>query len=325
MSKPEYTLTKHRGKLAVTFYEGGSQRKLSTGTDDPTRAEIIGRRIWDQRNQIQTDRVEDLWDAYIRHRAKSGFDTNKLDCHWKALKPYFGRETGNAITEDDCRAYFKKRKALGYSNSTIKTDLEYLRAALKHHYGKHHKLNIWLPAPSVPRSRWLTKEEVRNLVQAASSPHIGLFITLGIATGARAGAIVELTWDRVDFDHKTVDFRPENWMPSNKGRTIVPLNQRAMDAMEQAYEARLTDHVIEFGGKPVKSVKKALERLAKKTGIPFSAHVLRHTAGVWMAQADVPMQKISQYLAHRSLKITESVYARYSPSYMRDASDSLDF
>jgi integrase len=53
--------------------------------------------------------------------------------------------------------------------------------------------------------------------------------------------------------------------------------------------------------------------------------VFRHTAGVWMAQADVPMQKISQFMGHTSTRVTERTYARYSPSFMKDAAAALEF
>jgi integrase len=59
--------------------------------------------------------------------------------------------------------------------------------------------------------------------------------------------------------------------------------------------------VIEYGGKPVASVKKAIERLGSGYRHCGLAITLRHTCAVWMAQADVPMQKISQYLGHTSL------------------------
>jgi integrase len=61
------------------------------------------------------------------------------------------------------------------------------------------------------------------------------------------------------------------------------------------------------------------------SGVPCSPHAFRHTAGVWMAQADVPMQKISQFLGHTSTRVTERTYARYSPSFMKDAASALEF
>ena len=65
--------------------------------------------------------------------------------------------------------------------------------------------------------------------------------------------------------------------------------------------------------------------VAYQSGGACSAHMFQHTASVPMAQADVPMQKISQYLGHTSTRITERVYARYSPSFMEDASAALDW
>jgi len=253
-----------------------------------------------------------------------GVRADRFNSHWKALEPHFGHKIGSTITKDDCRAYRKVRREAGYSDSTIKTDLELLRACLRWRYGDRSP-PIWVGPASPPRDNWLTKEQARTIVEMASAPHIKLFIILGLATGARTGAILDLTWDRVDFDHGAIDFRPPGRVQTNKRRTVVPMNETARAALKTAHEARLTDHVIEFGGKPVGSVKKAIQRLSERSGIPFSPHTLRHTCAVWMAQADVPMQKISQYLGHTSLRMTEAVYARYSPSFMRDASRAAEF
>jgi integrase len=44
-------------------------------------------------------------------------------------------------------------------------------------------------------------------------------VTLALATGARMGAILDLTWDRVDFEHGTIDFMPAGRDKTNKRRT----------------------------------------------------------------------------------------------------------
>lgn len=253
-----------------------------------------------------------------------GARADRFKSHWTALEPHFGHRLGQAVTREDCRSYAAERKKKRYSPSTIKTDLELLRACLRWRYGADAP-TVWIPPASKPRDLWLTKEKARALVDAADTPHIKLFVTLGLATGARAGAILDLTWDRVDFDHSTIDFRPSGRNQTNKRRTVVPMNATARAALEEAFRGRLTDHVIEYNGKPMSSVKKATERLAKRTGIAFSPHVLRHTCAVWMAQADVPMQKIAQYLGHTSTRVTETTYARYSPSFMQDAGEAATF
>lgn len=319
----EYTLTMHRGKLALTFRDNGKPRRISTGTADRGRAEAIARELWDRITTPATERIADLWPRYVKDRQRDGVGTD-FRTHELALKDHFWHRLGTAINRDDCRAYHLARKELGYSPSTIRTDLALLRACLRWRYGEDAPA-IWLPPASPPRDRWLTKPEANKLVNAAKSPHVKLFLILGLATGARAAAILDLTWDRVDFHHGTIDFRPAGREQTNKRRTVVPMNNRARTALEEAHKAALSDHVIEYGGKPVDSIKKAIQRLSAATGIAVSPHVLRHTCAVWMAQADVPMQKISQYLGHTSLAMTASVYARYSPSFMTDAGDAVEF
>ena len=109
---------------------------------------------------------------------------------------------------------------------------------------------------------------------------------------------------------------------TNKRRPIVPINSSSKAALIEAKSGALSSHVIEWGGYPVKSVKKAIRKAAERSGVICSPHILRHTAGVWMAQSNIPMQKISQYLGHTSSRITERVYARYSPFFMSDAASA---
>jgi integrase len=158
-----------------------------------------------------------------------------------------------------------------------------------------------------------------------STLHVRLFIILAITTGARMGALLDLRWDQVDFKHRTINFNGAARTQTNKRRPEVPLNGRAYEALEEAARGALSDWVIEWDGKQVKSIKKAIRMAAQRSGVPCSPHVFRHTAAVWMAQADVPMSKIAQFLGHTSTRVTERTYARYSPSFMKDAAAALEF
>ncbi|WP_407696212.1 tyrosine-type recombinase/integrase [Sphingobium sufflavum] len=53
------------------------------------------------------------------------------------------------------------------------------------------------------------------------------------------------------------------------------------------------------------------------------AHLLRHTAAIWMAEARTPMSEIASFLGHRDTTITARVYARYSPDYLAGAAQAL--
>ena len=140
-----------------------------------------------------------------------------------------------------------------------------------------------------------------------------------------AGAVLDLVWARVDLEHRRLDLNPTGRPATRKGRAVVPINDTLYAALIEAKEGALTDHVIEWGGRPVKSVRKAFARAGAKAGVePCSPHTLRHTAAVWMAEAGVPMPEIAQMLGHSDDRTTQRVYARYGPDYLRTAAKALE-
>jgi integrase len=318
----DWRLVKHRGQYSLAY--GNPRKRVATGTDDRGRAEAIAGELWRRLNRPAQERVADLWEPYKADRIASGASKSRLESLWRQIEPSFGYKLGRAITKADCRDYAAKRKREGKSNSTVKTELEALRACLRWHYGKEAP-QIVAPPPSKPRERYLTKDERDRLLEHIETPHARLFVILALTTGARMGAILDLTWDRVDLKRGTIDFNPPGRDKSNKRRTVVPINSRARTALEEAREGALTDNVIEYAGKPVASVKRAIAAAARRSGVPCSPHVFRHTAAVWMAEADVPMEKIAQYLGHTSTRITYATYARFSPRFMADAAKALDW
>jgi integrase len=319
-----YELVSYRGKYALAIGRGKDRRRISTGTTDLGLARAVAERIWRGLHAPASERLVDLWKLYLADRRKDGRDVTRQENAWKRLEPVFGQMFGTDISKDDCRAYAKLRKRQGAATGTAKTELEYLRACLNLRYGRGHN-RVWTPQGSAPRERFLTREELEQLLDRVTTPHVRLFIILAIATGARMSAILELRWEQVDFKHRTINFNSPTREQTNKRRPVVPLNSRSYGALEEAARGALTDFVIEWDGKPVSSIKKAIRMAAQRAGVPCSPHVFRHTAGVWMAQADVPLQKISQFLGHTSTRVTERTYARYSPSFMKDAAAALEF
>lgn len=322
---PEYRLVRHRGQwsLAYTDPERGRVR-VATGTAERGLAEARAGELWRARNRPRSETVADLWKPYAADRKATVARPDRFDHIWKPLEPFFGYKHGKAISKADCRAYAEQRRRAGKASSTIKTELEMLRACLRWHYGKDAPA-ISAPAPSKPRERYLTKADADKMLSNIETPHVRTFVIIALGTGARMSAILDLTWDRVDWDHGQIDFNPAGRDITNKRRTLVPMTKRVREALEEAQKGALSDYVIEFGGHRIKSVKKALEAAARRSGLTFSAHTFRHSAAIWMAQADVSMEKIAQFLGHTSTRVTFQTYARFSPRYMADAAAALDW
>jgi integrase len=319
----DYQLVQYRGKWALSFGKDADRKRISTGTADKGLAQAKAREIWGNLHAPPSDRVADLWNSYLADRRVDGKDIRRQENAWKKLGPVFADRVGSDIVKQDCRDYCKLREREGAARATIKLELEYLRACLNMRYGRGNGLT-WLPAGSPPRDRYLTREEVDQLLAHVSTPHVRLFIILAITTGARMGAILDLKWDQVDLHHRTINFNPAGWERSNKRRAQVPINDTALSALRLALAASLSEYVIEWQGQRVRSVKTAVRKAAIRSGVTCSPHVFRHTSAVWQAQADVPIQKIAQFLGHTSSRVTEQSYARYSPSFLKDSAAALE-
>lgn len=256
-------LVPYRKKLALVVGRGKDRRRISTGTNDPGLARVIAQQIWQKLHAPASERVCDLWNLYLADRRKDGRDVTRQVNAWKRLEPIFGDRIGTDVNKNDCRDYAALRVRQGASLGTAKIELEYLRACLNLRYGRGNN-HVWTPPSSAPRDRCLSRKEVDTLLQHVRTPHVRLFIILAITTGARMGALLDLRWKQVDFKHRTVNFNQTGREQTNKRRPEVPINERAFQALDEAAHGALTDHVIEWDGKPVTSIKKSI-RMAGQT------------------------------------------------------------
>jgi integrase len=273
-------------------------------------------------------KVADLWAAYVSDHAGRAVIVT-MGHTWKALKDRFGAMAGDAIAVEDCRAHTAARRGAGVKDGTIHTELGHLRMVLL--WATKHKLlaspsYIERPSKPKPKEEHLTREQARALIDAAEFPHVRLYIVLALATGARNAALLGLTWGRCDLERSLIDLRDPQITSPHKGRAVVPMNRTARAALLEARQGALSDHVIEWGGARVASVKRGLHATAARAKVGHvSPHMLRHSAAVHMAEARIPMEEIAQYLGHDDVNVTRSIYARFSPDYLQGAAAALEY
>ena len=331
MGATEYRLGRLRGRYVVTWQEDGRRPRHRLGKGiSKSEAERQLNDFVKARERVharEAKTVAELFQAYLRDREIDGKSTEKQVHSWKALKPVFGHLSPSDIDKPVCRLYSSGREEAGRSLGTAWTELSCLRAAIN--WARKTGLIslapfIWLPTPPKPKDRHLSKTEAQLLLRAAASPHMRLFVLLALCTAGRASALLDLEWARVDFVRGLIDLRTAE-QNRIKRRAIVPMNDTLRAALEEAHAGAQTRWVIEWNGQRVRSIKKAFGRAVAKCGWDdVTPHTLRHTAAVWMAEAGVPMSEIAQYLGHADSRVTERVYARYSPDYLRKAGATLE-
>lgn len=310
----------YRGKYYAVWPENGQTRRISLRTDN---LDLAKQRLADLQRQPVGDTAQDIFNAYTDDRRDRTTHPRMLDA-WKRLKPHFAHLRPDQITRMTCRSYIEQRRRDDVSDGTIIKELTTLRAALRwHDHNTPAKFEI--PSAPAPKERFLTREEFLALRDACASPHVKLFVILALSTAGRAAAILELTWDRVDFERGLIRLAIPDDHGRKKGRATVPMTSMARTALEEAKRGALTNYVIEYAERQVKSVKKGFREACRRAGLDdVTPHTLRHTAAVWMAEAGTPMTEIASYLGHTNSQITERVYAKYSPEYLRGAASALD-
>lgn len=310
----------YRGSWYAVETRDGKTIRRALRTKDRAVAE---QQLADLNRQPVGQFVCDIYQAYLEDLAARGKRADRGETAWKALKETFGSLRPDQITKDMCRSYTHRRRRDGRADGTIGKELDCLRAALRWH-DRHTKADFEMPPRPPARDRRLTREEYRRLRFAAkkSGLHIYVFVVLGLTTAARRQALLDLTWDRVDFQRGTIKLADGT---QGKGRATVPMTRHAQRTLCLARKLAVTPFVIEYAGRPVGSVKKGFASACKRANLKgVSPHVLRHTAAVWMAEAEIPMSEIAQFLGHKDDRITQRVYARYSPSYLRRAASALE-
>lgn len=324
----EYRIGRLNGRFVVTWWADGARRRyrLAALTAKEAEAEAIDV-IRRETAPASGSTVADLWAAYLAERAGRPVERN-MRSSGKPVLAKFGALRPDQITTDHCRDYDRERRKAGIMPGSVWTELGHLRTCLRWAQKARlisHAPHIERPQKPAPRERYLTRAEINKLLAAECQPHIRVAIALMLATAGRVGAILDLTWDRVDLERGQVNLRRDMFGP-RKGRAIVPINAMLRAALAPAREAALSDHVIEWNGEPVKSIRKGFAVAVANAGLSgVTLHVLRHTAAVHMAEAGVPMEEISQYLGHSNVQITAAVYARFSPQHLSKAAEALNF
>ena len=328
---PDISIGRLRGGFCV-YWNKPDGKRVRHQLAARTRAEAEAEAIDVYRRQHFTEsqsgmNVAAIWAEYVKDLG--GKPTAKtMGYTGKAVLAHFGHYRPDQITAELCRSYARARFDQGISQGSIHTELGHLRSSMT--FAERSRIidaapHIERPAKPTPKERFLTKDEIARLIDAADSPHIALAIHVLFGTAARVGAVLDLTWDRVDLNRGVINLRMDD-ARTRKGRAIVPINRGLRAALQTAKDAALSDHVVEWAGQPVASIRKGFEGAVRRSGLKdVTLHTIRHSAAVAMVAGGIPIIQVAQYLGHSNTTITYSTYGRFAPDHLTEAAEVLDF
>lgn len=317
-----YSVQRLRGGFALVYLRDGKRVRRKLDAQDRESAKAEARALWAGASDGSPWTVGRVMIGYLATIADKPSHGRRKDA-WKAMAPFWENVDPALIDEPMAKAYRKRRKA---SDSTARYELLQLSTALKWAAGAGHiarKPAIWLPATPERKLRHLAHAEFDRFFAAVKADHARLYVMIGLHTCARPSAILDLTWDRVDFMRGKIDFTPPGHVRTAKRRVVVPIADDLLPWLQKGHAARTTEWVIERGGQRVANIKKAFQAASERSNVHATPYTLRHTGAVWAAEAGVPMAELAQFMGHDDDRTTQTHYARFSPNHLRGVANAI--
>lgn len=246
------------------------------------------------------------------------------------------------VTPLDIQFYINQITEDGYSFSTIKKQLELIRASLRKAVSlklisDNPAEEIGMPSKEVVKKpkevlAYTEKEQkkLQSYIEAHADDNAVLCVAFMIETGLRSGEAMALMWRDVDIErhrcsvHSTIvnPHIPSKAYVQDSPKTdasirTIPLNIRATMILK-TIKRRATSEFI-FGeaecgynkGNRLEypTLIRAVKKMCAETGVPYrGAHVFRHTFATNCYYKGVDVKILSKLLGHSDVKVTYNTY-----------------
>lgn len=240
----------------------------------------------------------------------------------------FGERRISTISSDELQTMLLKITAPRMREMCFGTLRQIFKKAMLQQLIKHNPCDlVEMKKHKAEKRKALTVEEEERFLLEGSKTEYDLLYRTMLATGMRIGEALALTASDINTKEnvihvtKNVVFidgkRIEQDTPkSEAGNRDLPIS----NALATELRAAGGDLIFPFS---YNSVSLAIRRIAHRTGIKVSSHILRHTYATRLEEAGIP-PKIKQYLlGHATLDMTENVYTDVQKSYVKRLSDTI--
>jgi integrase len=333
----------------------GAQEKL---------AEYIASQYRPQRSSRSAEvTVSDTLLVYLEDKCPATARPKETEAMIGRLNDFYGDMLLTEMKGQTHRDFADDRGNLGGA----RRDLEVLRAAINHYHAEETLdmvPKITLPEKGEPRQNWLSRPQVAKLLWVAMGwvpvafdvtshepvkwtrtgwryPHLVRLIMIGLYTGTRLSAMLNLQWmpntngGYIDLDRGVIYRKAQGERTMhNKRRTPVKIPPRLLNFLgywkkaDTAKDAQGRDitlrYAVHYSGERLIKPHKAFRSVRNLAGFDdkITPHILRHTRATWLAQAGVETEQAAASLGMTAEEF-ERTYAHASPDFQQAAANAF--
>ena len=258
-------------------------------------------------------------DTELRLRGYSEKTLNIYKFYIEKFKNYIKDEEPN---EENLKSFLASLIARGDSPPTIAL----ARAALVFYFDNILKKKVRIKTPKIPKKIpiFLTKDEIRNMLEIAKSKKHKLIIKLLYSTGIRLSELTNLKIKDLELGENIA------WVRKGKGSKdrMVILSKSLSEELKEYIKDRNPDDFVFNGwhGKlSNRAVEKMIKIISKKAGIhkKVTPHTLRHSFATHLLESGVDIRKIQVLLGHSNLSTTQ-IYTSVTNTELKKIKNPLD-
>jgi len=184
----------------------------------------------------------------------------------------------------------------------------------------------------------LTREQVKQLLEAARGDRFECLYILAVTCGLRRGELLGLKYEDIDLKRGTLQVRRSvskgktNLPKTSKSRRSIKLSHTAMEALKRHKKRQTVLSGWVFctrEGTPISSQNllwKAWDDIRRKAQLPEGTHLhqLRHTCATLLLQENVHPKLVSSLLGHSTIKQTLDTYSHVLDNMLGSVADGMD-
>lgn len=283
----------------------------------------------------------------IQYQANTIYNTKK-DVH------YFEKELGylkiKEIDYKTLQVFFNNRSKEGIeTNKNIRKSLNRIfMYAVRCDYIKSNPIQyvIVTGEEREKNKSTLNEKDFKNLLNEIKEKHdfrydsYYIAVELGYYTGLRISEVLALEKNDFNFESDVIniekklvfkglkqeDYYSTKQMKSKKSKAIIPLPLVLKEDIQEWFKRNLYDIVVcDEEGKYINptSLSNALKSIAKRNGINFNFHMLRHTYATNLISHDVDVKIAQELLRHSNYNTTLSIYTHIKDDYKKDVVNNV--
>ena len=303
--------------------DNASSIEYAKDADSKRKVQKREKRIFDIKPE-STMTFKELSDWYLSLesvKAKASFSTKRINLN------SFNKELGQTLVMDikpeALENYQAKRKGQGLSDAYVDNEIGEARTVINKAFDNDmiggeclrvfKKVRKLLKRNSNVRDKVISAEQFQGLMEKLPE-HAQAIVAMGFYTGMRRGEIVSLTWDRIDLGNRFIYLSAKD--TKDREPRKIPICDELSEILAAIPRAVHDDHVFLYRGKPVRDIRKTLEKACTETGIKygrlpkdgFTFHGFRHTFNTLMRKSGVSESVIMLITGHS----TREMFDRYN-------------